>query len=320
MISAWFARMGLLNRLLGQKAAPSPLPRPAWPFHEPERKPALTTSQVIGKLQPIRVVIHEAEDGIWRFLTGGGYGAEDVLCASLREIMDVDPTVGEVADLPLGWRAERERVGGAWRRLAEPETWEIGLARVPQPTAERHVSGTPASPNSPRLTTNGTQDTSYAKSIIEQDLPPAITCCRIMDAMHTRHFPGVEPWSLGFEKSLAVLSRAERALVLAWHFNCEIHCNGLEGYFQNTRCRYTHEVLHGLEMFGLSQAADLLKQALMACKAPVPIPDDYVYILRNTGRPGFLEKISKEFDRLRPTANLEQAAIDYVRCHLEEFV
>ena len=61
---------------------------------------------------------------MWRFLTGGSYVADDVLLATLREIVDHDPTVCELADLPRGWRAERDRIGGKWKRLPEPKTNE----------------------------------------------------------------------------------------------------------------------------------------------------------------------------------------------------
>jgi hypothetical protein len=32
-----------------------------------------------------------------------------------------DPTLLELADLPEGWRAWRERVGAPWQRAPEPE-------------------------------------------------------------------------------------------------------------------------------------------------------------------------------------------------------
>jgi hypothetical protein len=39
----------------------------------------------------------------------------------LEEIVKRDPTVLDVADLPPGWQAVRERVGGAWTRRQRPE-------------------------------------------------------------------------------------------------------------------------------------------------------------------------------------------------------
>ena len=35
--------------------------------------------------------------------------------------LGIDPTLREVADLPPGWRGERDRVGGPWRRQPAPE-------------------------------------------------------------------------------------------------------------------------------------------------------------------------------------------------------
>ena len=121
--------MSIFTFLFGQRSKPPaiaqqtalPAQKP-WPFHEPEKEPTLTTSQVITHKRPIRLVVHEGdEDGLWRFLDGGPYAAEDVLVATLREIVDHDSTVGEVADLPQGWRAERDAVGGKWKRMPEPK-------------------------------------------------------------------------------------------------------------------------------------------------------------------------------------------------------
>jgi hypothetical protein len=44
----------------------------------------------------------------------------DARLVSLEEIVRLDPTVLEIADLPPGWQAIRERVGGSWTRRAHP--------------------------------------------------------------------------------------------------------------------------------------------------------------------------------------------------------
>lgn len=111
-------------RIFGQK------PPLVWPFPEPEKTPALTTSQVVSDREPVRLVIHEAEDGLWRFLTGGAHDVEDGRCATLREIVDIDLTVCEVADLPRGWRAEREAVGEPWTRFIEPKRQKPSLPTI----------------------------------------------------------------------------------------------------------------------------------------------------------------------------------------------
>jgi hypothetical protein len=76
---------------------------------------------VICERQPILFVAHEAEDGRWFFVTGQPYAVEDILCATLREVVEFDPTVCEVADLPWGWKAVRETVGGPWTRSRDSD-------------------------------------------------------------------------------------------------------------------------------------------------------------------------------------------------------
>lgn len=88
----------------------------AWPFQESEGEPTSTNKQVICERQPILFVSRDAEDGRWFFVTGRPYPVEDILCATLREVVEYDPTVCEVADLPWGWKAEREKVGAPWKR------------------------------------------------------------------------------------------------------------------------------------------------------------------------------------------------------------
>ena len=45
---------------------------------------------------------------------------EDVAVLALFEILKIDPSIREIADLPPGWHAWRPTVGAPWRR--EPIT------------------------------------------------------------------------------------------------------------------------------------------------------------------------------------------------------
>jgi len=87
-----------------------------WAFDEPKHVAAVTTRQIIREGRPILSVSHDADDGSWQFLTGGTFSTEDGMLVALHEIVKHDPTVSELADLPLGWIAQRDAVGSPWRR------------------------------------------------------------------------------------------------------------------------------------------------------------------------------------------------------------
>ena len=92
-------------------------PQTDWFFDEPMNVAAITTRQVIHDGCPILLVSHDADDGSRQFLTGRAFSAADGMIVALHEIVMHDPTVCELAYLPLGWEAHRDSVGSPWRRL-----------------------------------------------------------------------------------------------------------------------------------------------------------------------------------------------------------
>jgi hypothetical protein len=87
-----------------------------WAFDEPKNVTTITTRQVMRDGDPILLVSHDADDGSWQFLTGNASSTEDVMIVSLDEIVKHDPSVSDLADLPLGWVAKRDAIGSPWRR------------------------------------------------------------------------------------------------------------------------------------------------------------------------------------------------------------
>jgi len=62
-------------------------------------------------------VTHNEEDGAWQFLPREGAGdVKDAALVSLREMIERDRTLAELADLPVGWRALRESPASPWLR------------------------------------------------------------------------------------------------------------------------------------------------------------------------------------------------------------
>jgi hypothetical protein len=67
--------------------------------------------------RPILTVYHDADDGLWQFLDGRDSPNEkDAVILCLKEVLELDPSVKELADLPLGWVAWRKRSSDPWQR------------------------------------------------------------------------------------------------------------------------------------------------------------------------------------------------------------
>ena len=87
-----------------------------WPFQDPENVAAFTVGKIVRGGAAILLVVHDAEDGSWQFLTGEAFDMADAMLVSLREIVGRDSSVIELSDLPLGWRASRENREAPWVR------------------------------------------------------------------------------------------------------------------------------------------------------------------------------------------------------------
>jgi hypothetical protein len=87
-----------------------------WPFDDAPNMAVITTRQITEHSAPILLVTHDADDGGWQFLPGGSVLGEDARVVAMRSIWMLDPSVGELADLPLGWQAWRRSHQTPWQR------------------------------------------------------------------------------------------------------------------------------------------------------------------------------------------------------------
>lgn len=87
-----------------------------WPFDDPENVMAFTLKRITRGESPILKVRHDEEDGGWQFLDGDDFVLEEASLVCLRTITEIDPSVLELADLPLGWVAERASIDAPWCR------------------------------------------------------------------------------------------------------------------------------------------------------------------------------------------------------------
>lgn len=99
-------------------------------FREPETLGVFSTKRFVDGQLPVLRVVHE-HDGAWQFLTAEFLNAstEEALVAAeegavlvcLRDVVALDTTLNEVADLACGEFADRRFPGDDWVRLAFEE-------------------------------------------------------------------------------------------------------------------------------------------------------------------------------------------------------
>ncbi len=70
------------------------------------------------------LVTHYDDDDSWGFQSGLPVTMAEAQVVSMKTIVEIDPTVVGVAELLPGWSAERERVGGEWKRAVS--VWSDG--------------------------------------------------------------------------------------------------------------------------------------------------------------------------------------------------
>jgi hypothetical protein len=89
-----------------------------WPFDEDPHVGVFTTRQVMEGL-PVLLVTHDP-DYEWQFVCGTTNADADLAHVHLHHLYEIDPTIGELADLPIGWQAWRASPDEPWQRSLLP--------------------------------------------------------------------------------------------------------------------------------------------------------------------------------------------------------
>ena len=89
------------------------------PFSQPLNVAVITTRGIISGRDWIAWVFHDAEDGGWQFLSRDRRSVADAAVVSLSSVLELDQSVLELADLPLGGHAWRETKDSQWRRAVD---------------------------------------------------------------------------------------------------------------------------------------------------------------------------------------------------------
>ena len=86
-------------------------------FEDSLNTAVFTTKFIVKDKKEITYITHETEDGAWQFFSNDNFDdfEEVSMILSLDEIINLDKTVLEIADLPLGYIATRETVKDKWK-------------------------------------------------------------------------------------------------------------------------------------------------------------------------------------------------------------
>lgn len=87
-----------------------------WRFGDPPDTRVFLSRSVHEKSEPVTYVSHDEEDGAWQFLGDSMSEGGGPVISCLHHPIDDDSTLNELADLPLGWWAERAKPGEPWVR------------------------------------------------------------------------------------------------------------------------------------------------------------------------------------------------------------
>lgn len=87
-----------------------------WKFSDDPHATAFLSKAVHEGTEPVTYVSHDADDGAWQFLGDSMSDGGGPVISCLHHPIDRDSSLVELADLPLGWFAERGQVGEPWIR------------------------------------------------------------------------------------------------------------------------------------------------------------------------------------------------------------
>ncbi|MGJ7527318.1 hypothetical protein [Variovorax sp. GB1P17] len=96
-------------------------PDDSWPFEDAPNVACFTLKSIMERAKPILLVSRDAESESWQMLTGDAFNMDEAMLVLLKNLVALDASLLELADLPWGWSAWRESPGAPWIRRADAE-------------------------------------------------------------------------------------------------------------------------------------------------------------------------------------------------------
>lgn len=88
----------------------------AWAFEDAPNVACFTVKSIMNGTEPILQVFHDEDDGAWQMLPASGADASEAMIVGLGRLVQLDQALAQLADLPRGWVAWRERKNSPWLR------------------------------------------------------------------------------------------------------------------------------------------------------------------------------------------------------------
>jgi hypothetical protein len=95
-----------------------------WPFDQPRNCGTIISRGVLAGTTRIFFVSHDEDDHAWQFLDDETTESKQAALVCLEDIVEIDPSVLEVADLEPGWVATRSTPNDPWVRMRSTDTNE----------------------------------------------------------------------------------------------------------------------------------------------------------------------------------------------------
>jgi Domain of unknown function (DUF4262) len=95
----------------------------SWKFSDPPHTGVYTTERILNGEEPVLYVSHDPGDGAWQFHGQSESRIESATLVCFHHLVDRDPTLKQLSDLPIGWCAWRDAPSDTWvRELKVEET------------------------------------------------------------------------------------------------------------------------------------------------------------------------------------------------------
>jgi hypothetical protein len=90
-------------------------------WNDPLDPVAISLPEIVSGRGEILLVTHDEGHGGWQFLDGQDVSGKKPEVVPKVELLRLDPTIGEIIDLPVGWKATRKSKGRPWVKEPNPE-------------------------------------------------------------------------------------------------------------------------------------------------------------------------------------------------------